>query len=169
MTATRTPDTGRLDRLLALCRKDAAGLARVIARLFSTPATGERLSALGTDDELAERVEAFAARFGRLQDALVDKLLPAYFDLMEEPPRPVVEMLDRAERLGLVASADAFIQARKLRNRLVHEYVENMDELAANLNEAQRASAQLTATLERVAEALKSREAAPPPGDGNQP
>ena len=53
---------------------------------------------------------------------------------MSEPPRPVVEMLDRAERLGLVASADGFIQARKLRNRLVHEYVENKDELAANLN-----------------------------------
>jgi hypothetical protein len=45
------------------------------------------------------------------------------------------------------------------RNRLVHEYVENMDELAANLNEAKRASAQLTTTLERVAEALKSRDA----------
>ena len=75
---------------------------------------------------------------------------------MAEPPRPVVEMLDRAERLGLVASADGFIQARKLRNRLVHEHVENKIELAANLNEANRASVQLVATLERVAEATPS-------------
>lgn len=154
MTTKRTAETARVQRLLALCRKDAAGLQRVIARLFSTPATAERLKNLDSDDDLAERVEAFAARFGRLQDALVDKVLPAYFDLMAEPPRPVIEMLDRAERLGLVASADAFIQARKLRNRLVHEYVENMDELAANLNEAKRASGQLTETLEQVAEAL---------------
>jgi len=35
---------------------------------------------------------------------------------VEESPRPVVEMLDRAEPLGLVSSADAFITARKLRN-----------------------------------------------------
>ena len=157
----------RVQRLLALCRKDAAGLQRVAARLFATPATAERLKALDSDDQLAERVEAFAARFGRLQDALVDKLLPAYLELMAEPPRPVVEMLDRAERLGLVASADGFIQARKLRNRLVHEYVENKDELANNLNEANRASVQLVATLERVAEALTRRE--PAPGNANRP
>ena len=35
-----------------------------------------------------------------------------------------------------------------------HEHVENKIELAANLNEANRASAQLVATLERVAEGL---------------
>ena len=50
-----------------------------------------------------------------------------------------------------------FIQARKLPNRLVHEYVESRDELAANLNEANRASVELAATLERVAEALTGR------------
>jgi hypothetical protein len=157
----RMPDSARIHRILALCRKDAAALERVIARLFSTPATGDRLAALDTDENLAERVDAFAARFGRLQDALSDKLLPAYFDLVEEPPRPVVEMLDRAERLGLVSSADEFIEARKLRNRLVHEYVENRDELAANLNTARKASTLLTTTLVRVAEAITRREQTP--------
>lgn len=148
------PDAARIHRLLVLCRKDAAGLERVIARLFATPATSDRLATLDTDEDLAERVDAFAARFGRLQDALSDKLLPAYFDLVEESPRPIMEMLDRAERLGLVSSADEFIEARKLRNRLVHEYVENRDELAANLNAARTASTLLTTTLVRVAEAI---------------
>ena len=68
----------RISRLLALCRKDAAGLERVIARLFSRPMIIEQLATLDTDDSLAERVEAFAARFRRLQDTLSDKLLPAY-------------------------------------------------------------------------------------------
>lgn len=156
--STRQHDAARIGRLLALCRKDAAGLERVIVRLFLTPMTSEQLATLDTDDGLAERVEAFAARFGRLQDALSDKLLPAYFDLVEEAPRPVVEMLDRAERLGLVSSADAFITARKLRNRLVHEYVENRAELADNLNAARLASGLLTATLARVAEAITRYE-----------
>lgn len=150
-----TPEASvRIARLLALCRKDAAGLERVIARLFDAPVTGERLATLATDDALAERVDAFAARFGRLQDALSDKLLPAYFDLMQEPARPMLEMLDRAERLGLVSSADEFIEARKLRNRLVHEYVESRDELAANLNAARSASTLLTTTLAHVADAI---------------
>ncbi len=157
----RLPDSTRIHRILALCRKDAAGLERVIARLFSTPATSDRLAALDTDEDLTERVDAFAARFGRLQDALSDKLLPAYFDLVEESPRPVVEMLDRAERLGLVSSADEFIEARKLRNRLVHEYVENRDELAANLNAARKASTLLTTTVVRVAEAITRHEQTP--------
>lgn len=157
----RTIDLSPIRRLLALCMKDAAGLERVIARLFATPVTSERLAALDTDEDQAERVDAFAARFGRLQDALSDKLLPAYFDLMAESPRPMVEMLDRAERLGLVSSADEFIGARKLRNRLVHEYVESRDELAANLNEARVASQMLTSTLARVSEAISGFESAP--------
>jgi len=40
--------------------------------------TIEQLATLDTDDSLAERVEAFAARFVRLQDTLSDKLLPTY-------------------------------------------------------------------------------------------
>lgn len=66
----------------------------------------------------------------------------------------MVEMFDRAERLGLVSSADAFITARKLRNRLGHEYVEDRAELADNLSAARVASTLLTATLARVAEAI---------------
>lgn len=63
-------------------------------------------------------------------------------------------MLDRAERLGLVSSADDFIEARKLRNRLVHEDVESRDELAANFNAARSARTPLMTTLALVAEAI---------------
>lgn len=142
------------ERVLRLCRKEAAGLERVAARLFAAPVTAARLSALDSDDDLSERIDAFAARFGRLQDALSDKLLPAYFSLAGEPPRPVVEMLDRAERLGLIASADEFLAARKLRNRLVHEYVEDRGELAANLNAAHAFLPQLRSALDSIARAI---------------
>jgi len=144
----------KLQRIQRLCQKEAAGLERVAARLFAVPVTGQRLAALDTDDALSERIDAFAARFSRLQDAITDKLLPAYFELVQEPPRPVLEMLDRAERLGLIGSADAFLAARKLRNRLVHEYVEDRDELAANLGVAHSFIPQLTFALDSVAQAI---------------
>lgn len=154
MSAARTTPSDIVQRVLRLCRKEAAGLERVAARLFATPVTAERLAALDTDDDLSERVVAFAGRFGRPQDALSDKLRPAYFALAGEPLRPVVEMLDRAERLGLIESADEFLAARKLRNRLVHEDVEDRNELAANLRAAHAFLPQLTSALDNFAHAI---------------
>jgi hypothetical protein len=43
----------------------------------------------------------------------------------------------------------------------MHEYVENRDELAANLNAARHAGTRLSATLERLAEAITRHEQAP--------
>lgn len=154
MSAGRSRQIQALPRILRLCSKEMAGLERVAARLFATPVTAERLASLEADDDLSERIDAFAARFGRLQDALSDKLLPAYFAQAGEPPRPVVEMLDHAERLGLIASADEFLAARQLRNRLVHEYVEDRNELAANLRAAHAFVAQLRLALDNLSQAV---------------
>lgn len=74
---------------------------------------------------LAERLDAFVSRFGRLQDNLGDKLLPQLLAAMAEPIGAVMENLDRAEKLGWLASADTWIEIRKLRNQMVHEYIED--------------------------------------------
>ena len=41
-------------------------------RLFATPMTPTRAASLPADIDLAERKDAFVARFGRLQDTLAD-------------------------------------------------------------------------------------------------
>lgn len=46
-------------------------------RLFASAFDAVRARSLAHDVDLAERVDAFVARFGRLQDTLADKLLPA--------------------------------------------------------------------------------------------
>ena len=91
--------------------------------------------ALGDDIDDAERVEAFVARFSRLQDTLGDKLLPALLLALGEPVGAVIDNLDRAERLGFVASADDWLATRRLRNRMVHEYVEDPAVLAESLRQ----------------------------------
>jgi uncharacterized protein YutE (UPF0331/DUF86 family) len=48
---------------------------------------------------------------------------------MAEAPGTMLENLDRAEKLGLIASADAWAALRKLRNRMIHEYVADPNEL----------------------------------------
>ena len=108
-------------------------------RLFKESMTPVRAATAGVDVDLAERIDAFVARFGRLQDTLADKLLPALLDWMAEPVGPAIDNLNRAERLGWITSIDAWLQVRRLRNRMIHEYVRDPAELAAALTTAHTA------------------------------
>lgn len=87
------------------------------------------------------------ARFGRLQDTIGDKLLPAFLGLMQETPATMLENLDRAERLKLIDSADEWLAIRKLRNRMIHEYVRIPTELLDALNAAHQFIPALIHTL----------------------
>ena len=96
------------------------------------------------------RLDAFVARFGRLQDLLGDKLLPAWLKAMQEPPSTVMEMLDRAEKLGVLRSADEWVALRKLRNRMVHEYLWQYPDLHGALMAAQEGVAALSYAAQRL-------------------
>ena len=104
-------------------------------RLFSQAFSADRAAALRVDIDESERTDAFVARFGRLQDTVADKLLPEFLRCLAEPVGPAIDNLDRAEKLGLLNSADEWLASRKLRNRMVHEYVRDAAELAAALNQ----------------------------------
>ena len=123
----------RLQFLMRVVRKECQHLATTDQRLFGDPFTLERASQLEIDPDLAERVEAFVGRFGRLQDTLGDKLLPVLLVALGETPAAAIDNLDRAERLGLIVSADEWMTMRKLRNQMVHEYVEDLAVLASAL------------------------------------
>ena len=100
---------------------------------------------------MAERLDAFVACFGRLQDTLADKLLPALLDWLAEPVSAAIDNLNRAERLGWVQSVDDWIEVRRLRNRMIYEYVRDPAELSSALTAAHRAVAMLTATAAAMA------------------
>ncbi|NWG73470.1 MAG: hypothetical protein HXY24_02495 [Rubrivivax sp.] len=101
---------------------------------------------------MGERVDAFVARFGRLQDTLADKLLPARLDWLAEPVGPAIDNLVRAERLGWLQSTDAWLEIRRLRNRMIHEYVRDPAELAQALERAHAAVPMLRAAAQRMAD-----------------
>lgn len=96
--------------------------------------------------ELTERLDAFVSRFCRLQDTLGDKLLPVYLKKQLEPIGTVLDNLNRAEKLGLIDSVADWIEARTLRNSLVHEYTEDVDRLRQSIQRA----LQLVPMLETV-------------------
>lgn len=120
--------------------------------------TTARVALLATDAVLSERVEAFVGRFSRLQDTLADKLLPALLRALGETPGAAVDNLDRAERLGWLRSADEWLAARQLRNRMVHEYVEDPELLASALQSGHVLVPLLIDTARQMLEEIERRE-----------
>ena len=140
----------RLQFLARVVRKECQHLATTDQRLFCGLFTPEHAARLDADHELAERVEAFVGRFGRLQDTVGDKLLPLLLATMGEKPAAVFDNLDRAERLGLLESADTWMTMRNLGNQMIHEYVEDPVVLASALQTGHTFVAGLIATANNM-------------------
>ena len=75
----------RLAFLLETVGLETAHLIQTNQRLFVQPFDAARAAALKTNLDESERVDACAARFGRLQDTLGDKLLPELLRELAEP------------------------------------------------------------------------------------
>lgn len=92
----RPPPGERLRFLADVAKAEAALLSTTDSRLFALPMTTDRVATVRSDTELAARVDAFVARFGRLQDTGADKLLPAVLAWLAEPLGPAIDNLARA-------------------------------------------------------------------------
>ena len=128
-------DSTRLSFLLDTVALEAKHLTLTDQSLFAQPFDIARVEALAHDQFASERCDAFVARYGRLQDTVGDKLLPELLRWLAEPVSAAIDNLDKAEKLGLLSSTDAWLAARRLRNRMVHEYVREPEELAQALNQ----------------------------------
>lgn len=145
-----TGERARLDALMGIAQREAALLLQTDGRLFASEFSATELPVLLEQPEFSERTDAFVARFGRLQDLLGDKWLPAWLRAMQEPLGAVLENLDRAEKLGLIDSADQWLAVRKLRNLMVHEYLDQPEALYAALNSAHAGVPMLLQTVARL-------------------
>lgn len=136
--------------IAGIVEREARHLQQTQQRLITEKLDAAWVAGLETNLELAERVEAFSSRFRRLQDTLGDKLLPRMAALVGIRPAVPVELLAQAERLEWITSADTWMDWRKLRNRLVHEYITDPAEFASALNHAIRASTELIEAEQQI-------------------
>lgn len=88
---------------LELARKEAAHLQYTHRTLFALPIDAAWVQQLASRDELAEKVEAFVSRFGRLQDHLGEKLIPRFAALLGEAPKSLLDVLAYAEKMQWLA------------------------------------------------------------------
>lgn len=147
----------RLQFLRRVANKVCKHLLSTDARLFANAFTVQRAQALENDPDLSERVEAFVGRFGRLQDTVGDKLLPTLLIALGESPSAVIDNLDRAERIGLIHSADEWMAMRQLRNLMVHEYVEDLTVLVSALESGHQFVATLVAATHKMNAEIERR------------
>ncbi len=126
---------------LHILAKEGALLAGTRKRLFSDACIDAAwVSGLDDDDYRTDVLESFVSRFGRMQDTIGDKLLPRLALLEGERRGTAIENYNRAERQGLIRSADDWLVMRSLRNKLVHEYIENVEEFVNSLHLANKFS-----------------------------
>jgi len=143
-------EVDRFLQTLEIVSREGKHLSYSWQRLFSESIDADWVRGLETKPELAERLEAFVSRFGRLQDTIADKLLPRLLLAVAETPGSQIETLNRAERLEVVEDVERWLEARKLHNRLVHEYLESPETFAQELSLAKEYSRMLMDTYMRL-------------------
>lgn len=144
-----------VERFLATLRivqRESEHLAYSWRSLFDASPTIDAtwVETLDNDPERAVRLEAFVSRFGRMQDTIAGKLIPYWLQALAEPIASQIENLNRAERLGVIEDVERWLELRRLRNRLVHEYLERPEDFAEGLRVARDDSRMLFDAYNRI-------------------
>lgn len=150
MSLTTGLPVERFLQTLEIVAREGKHLSYSWNSLFSQTIDAEWVRNLEHAPEIAERLEAFVSRFGRIQDTVADKLLPRWLLALAEKPGSQIETLNRAERLGILTSTERWLEARNLRNRLVHEYITDPERFAEDLNLAKEYCPMLLDTFNRL-------------------
>jgi len=73
--------------------------------------------------EEMESLDSLSSKFGRTSDLYTQKVLRTIWMLLHEPFVPFIDLLNKAEKIHLIWSADQLIEIRDLRNQITHEYI----------------------------------------------
>ena len=100
-----------------------------------------------------ESFEAFTSRFARVSDILVQKVFRLLDKIELEDEGTVRDRINRAEKKGLIPSAEIFAEMRILRNDITHEY--QSENLKAIYKKALEFAPQLTMAIAKVKDYCK--------------
>ena len=160
LESTQADHYRRMVQVMGLLEKAAAGLSRSRARLFDQQSVDANwVRSIEEQPEREDMMESFVSKFNRFQDMMGDKLLPVLLAWKGEHRGAFVDNLNRAERLGLLASASQWMEARALRNRMVHEYMVDAEEFAQSFILANELSQMLLQTWQNIQAYVKDSHA----------
>lgn len=123
-----------MEARLNLSLTEDADLFPITAAMLAAPSSG-----------LMKALDAFLKRFEQSLDHLLRKTFPlmiAAADARRES-LPFRDVLDRLHRFSLIDDPATWVSLNELRNRLVHDYALDRDELATDLSAAWEASSMI--------------------------
>ena len=81
--------------------------------------------------EELESIDSLTSKFSRTSDIYLQKVLRSIWMLLREDTVPLIDLLNREEKLMIIVSAEELLQMRDIRNQIAHEYLpEAVPELA---------------------------------------
>ena len=117
------------------------------------PLLGETYANLS--DQQVQDLDQFILRFTKLQDAMGNRLFPAILRYLTEQ-RPMLDKLNRLEKLGYIDSVEKWQLIRNIGNKFSHDYLDDPDKNAAQLNLAFESVIGLYTLLTTINMKLKS-------------
>ncbi len=113
-----------------------------------------------------ERIETLFSRFSRAVDILLNKVLRSLDILELEEPLRKLDVVNRAEKRGIVEDYNILIELKDLRNELAREYIE--EALKNRLEEVMEKSLlllEITKNLKEYAQRMEYLEGCPEMGN----
>lgn len=119
----------------------------------------------GLDSEIFENfekiktIDTFIYRFIKIQDMMGEKVFKIFLDELGEykDSMSLLDVLDRLEKLKIIEDATTWMEYRKIRNKLTHEYPNNEDEVIEGIKIAIDVFSDIEQTLENIEKYFKGR------------
>lgn len=108
----------------AYLAESLAELDRALSHLAYSARTCEHVVFLGSalsEEQLAD-IEAFTSRFARVVDLVCKRVLRALDEYEMFEPGTLLDVANRAEKRGLIASVDWLREIKDTRNKISHDY-----------------------------------------------
>ncbi len=99
------------------------------------PLNAERYLLLSEDE--IEHIDQFLFRFAKLQDTIGEKLFISILEFLQEEnlkSKPFIDILNRLEQLELLEDKNTWLELRKIRNNIAHQYEDEPEKTSEALN-----------------------------------
>ncbi len=145
----------RMEKLIAECDKHVQRMSHAYTKMaLFMPLDINRYQQL-SDDEV-EHIDQFLFRFAKLQDAMGERLFILMLEFLKEDnpkSKPFIDTLNRLEQIGLLEDKNTWLELRKIRNNIDHQYEDDPKQASEALNSIYA----VKPTLESIFQLIKVR------------
>lgn len=126
----------RIEKLIIECDKHLKRINSAYLKMAKFMPLNEKNYQQLTDDEI-EHTDQFLFRFAKLQDAIGERLFILLLEFIKEENvrnRIFIDILNRLEQIGLLEDKNEWLELRKIRNNIAHQYEDEPRQAAEALN-----------------------------------